>query len=93
MSVIHEWRIGWAQGALVRAVHALDNLDPGWQQRPSTLRLLGIAAPGKCPEFARSIGGGVMGCDHTAGHLGQHHDPRSGADWMFDPDGFAEENR
>src|SRR5687767_13564802 len=51
-SLLREWRIGWSQGALMRAVRTLDRIDPGWQQRRRTLQMLGLAKPGKCDATA-----------------------------------------
>jgi hypothetical protein len=83
--VIREWRIGWSQGALMRAVSTLDRIDPGWQQRPSTLRMLGLAKPGVCDATATVFAGPVLSCDLTAGHAGRHHDGVTHADWTPGP--------
>lgn len=83
--LVREWRIGWSQGALMRAVHTLDRIDPGWQQRPSTLRMLGLVTPGKCDATAVVFADQRLFCGLTHGHEGRHHDDVTEADWSGGP--------
>lgn len=83
---IREWRIGWHQGRVQAAVRMLDRLDPGWQGRPSTLRLLGLTERGVCTATFEAIGIQWVFCALTDGHTGAHKDSATGAVWWLAPE-------
>lgn len=80
--LLREWRIGWSQGALMRAVRVLDRIDPGWQQRPRTLQMLGLIEPGPCTVTWSCEGFRPSSCKLAHGHAGAHKDPDGMVWWL-----------